>query len=191
MENLGLETTSVTTEKGSIVVNEWLETEEEGIYAIGDVAGAPLLAHKAMHEGVFCAEQIAGIDHAQPMQKSRVPGCTYCHPQVASVGLTERAASEAGHKLRIGKFPLMGNGKAIAIGDTAGFVKTIFNADTGELIGAHLVGPNVTEMVQGFVLAMGLETTETELMETIFPHPTVSEAMHESILDAYGQALHI
>ena len=144
-----------------------------------------------MHEGVFCAEQIAGIDHAQPMQKSRVPGCTYCHPQVASVGLTERAASEAGHKLRIGKFPLMGNGKAIAIGDTAGFVKTIFNADTGELIGAHLVGPNVTEMVQGFVLAMGLETTETELMETIFPHPTVSEAMHESILDAYGQALHI
>ena len=191
VENLGLETTSVTTEKGSIVVNEWLETEEEGIYAIGDVAGAPLLAHKAMHEGVFCAEQIAGIDHAQPMQKSRVPGCTYCHPQVASVGLTERAASEAGHKLRIGKFPLMGNGKAIAIGDTAGFVKTIFNADTGELIGAHLVGPNVTEMVQGFVLAMGLETTETELMETIFPHPTVSEAMHESILDAYGQALHI
>ena len=129
MENLGLETTSVTTEKGSIVVNEWLETEEEGIYAIGDVAGAPLLAHKAMHEGVFCAEQIAGIDHAQPMQKSRVPGCTYCHPQVASVGLTERAASEAGHKLRIGKFPLMGNGKAIAIGDTAGFVKTIFNAE--------------------------------------------------------------
>ena len=191
VENLGLETTSVTTEKGSIVVNEWLETEEEGIYAIGDVAGAPLLAHKAMHEGVFCAEQIAGIDHAQPMQKSRVPGCTYCHPQVASVGLTERAASEAGYKLRIGKFPLMGNGKAIAIGDTAGFVKTIFNADTGELIGAHLVGPNVTEMVQGFVLAMGLETTETELMETIFPHPTVSEAMHESILDAYGQALHI
>ena len=191
VENLGLETTSVTTEKGSILVNEWLETEEEGIYAIGDVAGAPLLAHKAMHEGVFCAEQIAGIDHAQPMQKSRVPGCTYCHPQVASVGLTERAASEAGHKLRIGKFPLMGNGKAIAIGDTAGFVKTIFNADTGELIGAHLVGPNVTEMIQGFVVAMGLETTETELMETIFPHPTISEAMHESILDAYGQALHI
>ena len=191
IENLGIETTSVTTEKGSILVNEWLETEEEGIYAIGDVAGAPLLAHKAMHEGVFCAEQIAGINHAQPMQKSRVPGCTYCHPQVASVGLTERAASEAGYKLRIGKFPLMGNGKAIAIGDTAGFVKTIFDADTDELIGAHLVGPAVTEMIQGFVVAMGLETTETELMEAIFPHPTVSEAMHESILDAYGQALHI
>ena len=191
IENLGLETTSVKTEKGSIQVNEWLETEEEGIYAIGDVAGPPLLAHKAMHEGVFCAEQIAGIEHAQPIQKSRIPGCTYCHPQVASVGLTESAAKTAGHDLKIGRFPLMGNGKAIAIGDTAGFVKTIFDADTNELIGAHLVGPGVTEMIQGFVIAMGLETTEAELMETVFPHPTVSEAMHESVLDAYGHALHI
>ena len=172
-------------------MNEWLETGEPGLYAIGDVAGPPLLAHKAMHEGVLCVERIAGLESVRPMEKRRIPGCTYCHPQVASVGLTEAAAGEAGFNVRVGRFPLVGNGKAIAVGDTAGMVKTVFDADTDELLGAHMVGPDVTEMIQGFVVAMGLETTEAELMETVFPHPTISEAMHESVLDAYDRALHI
>ena len=191
VEGLGLESTAARVDRGAIAVNEWMETDEPGLYAIGDVAGPPLLAHKAMHEGVICVERIAGLETARPMDRRRIPGCTYCHPQIASVGLTERAARETGRDVRVGRFPLAGNGKAIAIGDTAGMVKTVFDAETDELLGAHLVGPDVTEMIQGFAVAMGLETTEAELMETIFPHPTVSEAMHESVLDAYGRALHV
>ena len=191
VEGLGLEATAARVDRGAIAVNEWLETDEPGLYAIGDVAGPPLLAHKAMHEGVICVERIAGLETARPMDRRRIPGCTYCHPQIASVGLTEQAARETGREPRVGRFPLAGNGKAIAIGDTAGMVKTVFDAETDELLGAHLVGPDVTEMIQGFAVAMGLETTEAELMETIFPHPTVSEAMHESVLDAYGRALHV
>ena len=191
VEGLGLEATAATVDRGAIVVNEWLETGEPGMYAIGDVAGPPLLAHKAMHEGVMCVERIAGLPSARPVERRRIPGCTYCHPQVASVGLTEAAAQEAGFSVRVGRFPLVGNGKAIAVGDTAGMVKTVFDADTDELLGAHMVGPDVTEMIQGFVVAMGLETTEAELMETVFPHPTISEAMHESVLDAYDRVLHI
>ena len=191
VEGLGLEATAARVDRGAIAVNEWLETDEPGLYAIGDVAGPPLLAHKAMHEGVICVERIAGLETARPMDRRRIPGCTYCHPQIASVGLTERAARETGRDVRVGRFPLAGNGKAIAIGDTAGMVKTVFDAETDELLGAHLIGPDVTEMIQGFAVAMGLETTEAELMETIFPHPTVSEAMHESVLDAYGRALHV
>ena len=191
VEGLGLEATAATVDRGAIVVNEWLETGEPGLYAIGDVAGPPLLAHKAMHEGVICVERIAGLPSARPMEQRRIPGCTYCHPQVASAGLTEAAAQEAGYTVRVGRFPLVGNGKAIAVGDTAGLVKTVFDADTDELLGAHMVGPDVTEMIQGFVVAMGLETTEAELMETVFPHPTISEAMHESVLDAYDRVLHI
>jgi len=191
VEGLGLEATAATVDRGAIVVNEWLETGEPGLYAIGDVAGPPLLAHKAMHEGVICVERIAGLPSARPMERRRIPGCTYCHPQVASVGLTEAAAQEAGFSVRVGRFPLVGNGKAIAVGDTGGMVKTVFDADTDELLGAHMVGPDVTEMIQGFVVAMGLETTEAELMETVFPHPTISEAMHESVLDAYDRVLHV
>ena len=191
VEGLGLEATAATVDRGAIVVNEWLETGEPGLYAIGDVAGPPLLAHKAMHEGVICVERIAGLPSARPMERRRIPGCTYCHPQVASAGLTEAAAQEAGYTVRVGRFPLVGNGKAIAVGDTAGLVKTVFDADTDELLGAHMVGPDVTEMIQGFVVAMGLETTEAELMETVFPHPTISEAMHESVLDAYDRVLHV
>ncbi|HCV00450.1 MAG: dihydrolipoyl dehydrogenase [Dehalococcoidia bacterium] len=191
VEGLGLEATAATVDRGAIVVNEWLETEETGLYAIGDVAGPPLLAHKAMHEGVLCVDRIAGLASARPIERRRIPGCTYCHPQIASVGLTEAAAQEEGFKVRVGRFPLVGNGKAIAVGDTAGMVKTVFDSDTDELLGAHMVGPDVTEMIQGFVVAMGLETTEAELMETIFPHPTISEAMHESVLEAYDRALHI
>ena len=191
VEGLGLEATAATVDRGAIVVNEWLETGEPGLYAIGDVAGPPLLAHKAMHEGVMCVERIAGLPSARPVERRRIPGCTYCHPQVASVGLTEAAAQEAGFSVRVGRFPLVGNGKAIAVGDTGGMVKTVFDADTDELLGAHMVGPDVTEMIQGFVVAMGLETTEAELMETVFPHPTISEAMHESVLDAYDRVLHV
>ena len=191
VEGLGLEATAATVDRGAIVVNEWLETGEPGLYAIGDVAGPPLLAHKAMHEGVICIERIAGLPSARPMERRRIPGCTYCHPQIASAGLTEAAAQEAGFNVRVGRFPLVGNGKAIAVGDTGGLVKTVFDADTDELLGAHMVGPDVTEMIQGFVVAMGLETTEAELMETVFPHPTISEAMHESVLDAYDRVLHI
>jgi dihydrolipoamide dehydrogenase len=190
VENLGLEHTRVATERGFIRTNDQSETDEPGIYAIGDVAGPPCLAHKASHEAVACIEHIAGLD-SHPLDRMRIAGCTYSHPQVASIGLTERAAAAAGRSVRIGRFPLIGNGKAIAIGDANGLVKTLFDAATGELLGAHLVGPGVTELIQGFAIAMGAETTEAELIATVFPHPTISEAMHESVLAAYGRAIHI
>ena len=189
-EGLGLEGTKVKIERGHIVVNDVLATNEPGVYAIGDVTGAPWLAHKASHEGVICVEAIAG-KHPHPMKRENIPGCTYCRPQVASVGLTEKAAKEKGYELKIGRFPFMGNGKAVALGEAEGLIKTIFDAKTGELLGAHLVGTEVTEMIQGYVLGKTAEFTEAEFMETIFPHPTLSEMMHESVLDAYGRALHI
>ncbi len=190
-EELGLENTKVQLDKGSIRTNQWCETSEQGIYAIGDVAGAPWLAHKASHEGVICIEKIAGQKKVHPMKKEIIPGCTYAMPQVASVGLTEDQAKERGYAIKVGKFPFIANGKAIALGDTNGFVKTIFDEKTGELLGAHMVGAEVTEMIQGYVVAIGMETTEEELMHTIFPHPTLSESMHESVLNAYGRAIHI
>jgi dihydrolipoamide dehydrogenase len=190
VETLGLETTRARAERGFLVTGAHFETAEAGLYAIGDVAGPPCLAHKASHEGVLVMEHIAG--HAiHRLRRERIPACTYAHPQVASVGLTERAAAESGRALRVGKFPLVGNGKAIAIGDSNGLVKTIFDAATGELLGAHLAGPGVTELIQGFTIAMGLETTEQQLIETIFPHPTLSESMHESVLASLGRALHV
>ncbi|MBI1276009.1 dihydrolipoyl dehydrogenase [bacterium] len=190
-ENIGLENTKVKVEKGNIVVNEWLETAEQGVYAIGDVAGAPWLAHKASHEGVICVEKIAGKKHVHPMKRENIPGCTYCHPQVASVGLTEAKAKEKGFSIKVGRFPFMGNGKAIALGEPEGLVKTIFDTKTGELLGAHMIGAEVTELIQGYVLGKTLEATEAEFMHTIFPHPTLSEMMHESVLDAYGQVIHM
>ncbi|MBN8999709.1 MAG: FAD-dependent oxidoreductase, partial [Rhizobiales bacterium] len=165
-------------------------TNVPGIYAIGDVAGPPMLAHKAEHEGVICVEGIAG-QHPHAMDKLKIPGCTYCNPQVASVGLTEKKAREAGYDIRVGKFPFIGNGKAIALGEPEGLVKTIFDKKTGQLLGAHLVGAEVTELIQGFVIAMNLETTEEELIHAVFPHPTLSETMHESVMAAYGRAIHI
>jgi len=161
------------------------------VYAIGDLTGAPWLAHKAMHEGVICVEKIAGVKGLHPMEVSNIPGCTYCQPQVASIGLTEARAKELGHQVKVGRFPFIGNGKAIALGETEGFVKTVFDAKTGELLGAHMVGSEVTELIQGYSIAKTLETTEAELMHTVFPHPTLSEMMHESVLDAYGRPLHI
>ena len=190
IEGIGLETTKVKTDCGGIVVDEFSRTDEPGVYAIGDVAGPPMLAHKAEHEGVICIEKIAGLS-PHPLDKGQVPGCTYCHPQIASVGLTENAARKAGHVLKVGRFPFIANGKAIALGEVDGLVKTVFDAKTGQLLGAHLVGAEVTELIQGFVVAMGLETTEEELMHAIFPHPTLSEMMHESVLDAFGRAIHI
>jgi dihydrolipoamide dehydrogenase len=190
IENLGLETVGVKTDKGCIVIDGYGRTNVSGIYAIGDVAGPPMLAHKAEHEGVICIEKIKGLD-AHPMKKEQIPGCTYCHPQVASVGLTEAKAKAAGHELKIGRFPFLANGKAIALGEDQGLIKTIFDAKTGRLLGAHMVGAEVTELIQGFVVAMGLETTEEELMHTVFPHPTLSEMMHESVLDAYGRVIHM
>jgi dihydrolipoamide dehydrogenase len=190
-ENLGLDALGVKIERGAIVIDEWCRTTVPGIYAIGDVAGPPMLAHKAEHEGVICVEKIAGEKHVHPLDRSLVPGCTYCHPQVASVGLTEAKAKEAGHDIRVGRFPFVANGKAVALGDDQGLVKTIFDKKTGQLLGAHLVGAEVTELIQGFVVAMNLETTEEELMHTIFPHPTLSETMKESVLDAWGKALNM
>ena len=178
------------TDRGFIKVNEWLQTEEPGVYAIGDVAGAPCLAHKASHEGIICVEKIKGLKDVHPMKREAIPGCTYCTPQVASVGLTEAQAKEKGYTLKVGRFPFIGNGKAIALGEPEGLVKTIFDAKTGELLGAHMVGAEVTELIQGFTIAKTLETTEAELMHTIFPHPTLSEMMHESVLDAYGRVIH-
>ncbi|MFN4271406.1 MAG: dihydrolipoyl dehydrogenase [Aliihoeflea sp.] len=191
IENLGLEEIGVKTERGTIAIDEWCRTNVAGVYAIGDVAGAPMLAHKAEHEGVICVEKIAGEKGVHPLDKSLVPGCTYCHPQVASVGLTEAKAKEAGRDIRVGRFPFVANGKAVALGEDQGLVKTIFDKKTGELLGAHMVGAEVTELIQGFVVAMNLETTEEELMHTIFPHPTLSEMMKESVLDAYGKALNM
>lgn len=188
-EGIGLEALGVKTDRGHIVTDGYGRTNVEGIYAIGDVCGPPWLAHKASHEGVVCVEAIAG-KKPHPFETWNIPGCTYSRPQVASVGLTEAAAKAAGHKVRVGKFPFIGNGKAIALGEAEGFVKTVFDAATGELLGAHMVGAEVTELIQGYVIARQLETTEAELMETVFPHPTLSEMMHESVLDAYGRALH-
>ena len=188
VENLGLEKLGVKFERGTIQTDGYGKTNVAGIYAIGDVAGPPMLAHKAEHEGVICIEAIKGLD-AHPMDKLRIPGCTYCHPQIASVGLTEKAATDQGRQIKVGRFPFVGNGKAIALGEDQGMVKTIFDARTGQLLGAHLVGAEVTELIQGFVIAMQLETTEGELMHTVFPHPTLSEMMHESVLAAYGRAL--
>ncbi len=190
VENIGLEKTKVKVDRGHIVTDEWLRTGEPGVYAIGDVTGAPWLAHKASHEGVICVEKIVGVKDVHPLKKSNIPGCTYCTPQIASVGLTEKAAKEKGHKVKVGRFPFMGNGKAIALGEPEGLVKTIFDEKTGELLGAHMVGAEVTEMIQGYVIAKTLETTEAELMHTIFPHPTLSEMMHESVLDAFGKVIH-
>ncbi len=190
VENVGLEDIGVEVDQGHIVIDEWCQTRVPGVYAIGDVAGPPWLAHKASHEGILCIEKIAGLNDVHPLNASNVPGCTYCHPQVASIGLTERAAKEAGHELRVGRFPYQGNGKAIALGEPDGLVKTIFDARTGELLGAHMIGAEVTELIQGFGIAKTLETTEVELMQTIFPHPTLSEMMHESVLNAYGRVIH-
>ncbi len=190
IEGLGLETLGVKTDRGCVVTDGLGRTNVPGIYAIGDVAGPPMLAHKAEHEGVICVETIHGLEtHA--MDKNQIPGCTYCHPQIASVGLTEAKAKEAGHDIKVGRFPFMGNGKAIALGEPEGLVKTIFDAKTGQLLGAHMIGAEVTELIQGYVVAMQLETTEEDLMHTVFPHPTLSEMMHESVLDAYGRVIHM
>ncbi|MEE3325712.1 MAG: dihydrolipoyl dehydrogenase [Myxococcota bacterium] len=191
VEGFGLETTQAEIDRGHIVADEWCETAEKGVYAIGDVSGPPWLAHKATHEGVLAAERIAGFEGAHPLVAGRVPGCTYCRPQIASVGLTEAAAEEKGYQVRVGRFPFVGNGKAIALGESDGLIKTVFDSETGELLGAHMVGPEVTELIQGFVVAMNLETTEAELIQTVFAHPTLSEAMHESVLAAYDRAIHI
>ncbi len=190
VEEIGLEGTGVKVEKSHIVVDEWLRTGEPGLYALGDVVGPPWLAHKAMHEGVICVEHIAGINDVRPLDTSNIPACTYCRPQIASVGLTEKAAREAGHEVKIGHFPFIGNGKAIALGEPEGMVKTVFDGKTGELLGAHMIGAEVTELIQGYAIAKTLETTEAELMRTIFPHPTISETMHEAVLDAFGRAIH-
>ena len=190
IENLGLEKLGVKTERGCIVIDGVCKTNVPGIYAIGDVAGPPMLAHKAEHEGVICIEAIKGM-HPHPMDKLKIPGCTYCHPQIASVGLTEQAAKDKKFDIRVGKFPFVGNGKAIALGEDQGMVKVIFDKKTGQLLGAHLCGAEVTELIQGFVIAMNLETTEEELMHSIFPHPTISETMKEAVLDAYGRVLNM
>jgi dihydrolipoamide dehydrogenase len=189
VENIGLETTKVKVEKTHVVTDEWSRTAEPGIYAIGDLTGPPWLAHKAGHEGVICVEKIAGEKDVHPLNVSNIPGCTYCTPQIASVGLTEAAAKAKGHEVRVGRYPFLANGKAIALGEPEGLVKTVFDKKTGELLGAHMIGAEVTEMIQGFGIAKTLETTEAELMHAIFPHPTLSEMMHESVLDAYGKAL--
>ena len=190
VENLGLEKLGVKLDRGTIVIDGYCKTNVPGIYAIGDVAGPPMLAHKAEHEGVICVEAIKGMKpHA--MDKNLIPGCTYCHPQVASVGLTEARAKEQKREVRVGKFPFVGNGKAIALGEDQGLVKVVFDKKTGALLGAHMVGAEVTELIQGYVVAMNLETTEEELMHTIFPHPTISETMKEAVLDAYGRVLNM
>jgi dihydrolipoamide dehydrogenase len=188
IENLGLEALGIKTDRGCVVTNGYSETSVKGIYAIGDVAGPPMLAHKAEHEGVVCIEHIKGL-HVHPMNKSLIPGCTYCHPQIASVGMTEAKAKEAGLAVKVGRFNFAANGKAIALGEENGLIKTIFDAKTGKLVGAHMIGAEVTELIQGYVVAMTLETTEEDLMHVIFPHPTLSEMMKESVLDAYGRAL--
>jgi len=190
IEGLGLEALGVKTDRGCIVTDGYGRTAVAGIYAIGDVAGPPMLAHKAEHEGVVCIEKIAGLN-AHALERDKIPGCTYCHPQIASVGLTEKKAKEAGLSVRVGRFPFLGNGKAIALGEPDGLIKTIFDAKSGKLLGAHMIGAEVTELIQGYVVAMTLETTEEELMHAVFPHPTLSEMMHESVLDAYGRVIHM
>ncbi len=189
VEGLGLEGTKIVVDRTHIVIDGFCRTGEPGIYAIGDVTGAPWLAHKASHEGVICVEKIAGLD-IHPLDVGNIPGCTYSRPQIASVGMTEAKAKSAGHAVKVGRFPFIGNGKAIAMGEPEGMVKTVFDAKTGELLGAHMIGAEVTEMIQGYTIARTLETTETDLMHTVFPHPTISETMHEAVLGAYGQAIH-
>ncbi|MEZ5982755.1 MAG: dihydrolipoyl dehydrogenase [Parvularculaceae bacterium] len=191
VENLGLEALGVKVDRGHVVVNEWLETGVKGLYAIGDLVGPPWLAHKASHEGVICVEKIAGLNNVHPLDVTRIPGCTYSNPQIASVGLTEAKAKEKGYKTKVGRFPFNGNGKAIALGEPEGLVKTVFDEKTGELLGAHMIGAEVTELIQGFGLARTLEATEEDLFHTIFPHPTLSEMMHEAALDAYGRVVHV
>ena len=191
IENIGLEKTKAVIEKGHIKVNEWSVTDEPGLYAIGDVTAPPWLAHKASHEGIICVEKIAGVKGVHPLDLGNIPGCTYCTPQVASVGMTEAKAKSAGYDVRVGRFSFLGNGKAIAMGEPEGMIKTVFDAKTGELLGAHMVGSEVTEMIQGFTVGRALETTEAELMHTVFPHPTISESMHEAVLDAYGRVVHM
>jgi dihydrolipoamide dehydrogenase len=191
VEDIGLEGTRVAVEKGHIVVDPWLATGEPGVYAIGDVVGPPWLAHKASHEGVICVEHLAGVEGVEPLDAMNIPACTYCRPQIASVGLTEAAARSGGRELRIGRFPYRANGKAIALGEPEGLVKTIFDAATGELLGAHLFGAEATELIQGFAIAKTLESTEAELIRTVFPHPTLSEMLGESVLDAFGRAVNL
>jgi dihydrolipoamide dehydrogenase len=190
VEGIGLEGTGVQVDRTHVVIDEYCRTGEPGVYAIGDLCGPPWLAHKASHEGVVCVEKIAGLNDVHPIDWTNIPGCTYCRPQVASVGLTEAAAKADGREVKVGRFPFIGNGKAIAMGEPEGMVKTVFDAKTGELLGAHMVGAEVTEMIQGYAIARTLETTEAELIHTVFPHPTVSETMHEAVLDAYGRAIH-
>jgi len=191
VEDIGLENTSIKPGKGGFLeTDEWCRTTEPGVYAIGDLTQAPWLAHKASHEGVLCAEKIAGLPDLHPLDVTKIPACTYCHPQIASVGLTEPKAKELGYDVKVGRFPFMGNGKAIALGEPEGMIKTVFDAKTGELLGAHMIGAEVTELIQGYAIARTLETTEVDLMHTVFPHPTLSEMMHESVLDAYGRAIH-
>jgi dihydrolipoamide dehydrogenase len=190
VENLGLEGTKIKVEKTHVVINEWGETGEPGVYAIGDLAGPPWLAHKASHEAIIVVEKIAGLPHVHALNTLNIPGCTYCHPQVASVGLTEKKARDLGYTLKVGHFPFIGNGKAIALGEAEGMVKTVFDAKTGELLGAHMIGAEVTELIQGYMVGKTLETTEAELMNAVFPHPTLSEMMHEAVLDAYGRVIH-
>ena len=189
VEGLGLEALGVKIDRTHVVTDEYCRTGVDGLYAIGDIAGAPWLAHKASHEGVMVAELVAG-KHPHPIKPNSIAGCTYCQPQVASVGLTEEKAKAAGYDIKVGRFPFIGNGKAIALGEAEGFVKTIFDAKTGEMLGAHMIGAEVTELIQGYVVARQLETTEEDLMNSVFPHPTLSEMMHESVLDAYGRAIH-
>ena len=189
VENIGIEGTRVTVERGHVVVSPWLETGEPGVYAIGDLVGPPWLAHKASHEAIVCIDRIAGRD-ARPLDVSRIPACTYSRPQVASIGMTEEKAREAGHDIRVGRFPFAGNGKAIVLGESHGLIKTIFDSTTGEMLGAHMIGSEVTELIQGYAIARTLEATEEQIMETVFPHPTLSEMMHESVLDAYDRAIH-
>jgi dihydrolipoamide dehydrogenase len=191
VENFGFEQLGIKVERTHVVVDKWGDTGVPGVYAIGDLVGPPWLAHKAMHEGVIVAERIKGVKGVHALDTSKVPGCTYCWPQVASIGLTEAKAKEGGRKIKVGKFPFIGNGKAIALGEAEGFIKTVFDAETGELLGAHMIGAEVTELIQGYAVARTLEATEAELMATIFPHPTLSEMMHEAVLAADGRPLHI
>ncbi|MEP1356388.1 MAG: dihydrolipoyl dehydrogenase [Tateyamaria sp.] len=191
VENLGLEALGVKIDRTHVVTDEYCRTGIDGLYAIGDIAGAPWLAHKASHEGTMVAELIAGKNDVHPIKSNSIAGCTYCHPQVASVGLSEAKAKEAGYTIKVGKFPFIGNGKAIALGEPEGLIKTVFDAKTGELLGAHMIGAEVTELIQGYVVGQALETTEEDLMHTVFPHPTLSEMMHESVLDAYDRVIHM
>jgi dihydrolipoamide dehydrogenase len=191
VENIGLEAAGIKVDRTHVVAGKYGETGVDGVWAIGDLVGAPWLAHKAMHEGVIVAEKIAGVKGVHPMITANIPGCTYCQPQVTSIGLTEAAAKAKGLQIKVGKFPFIGNGKAIALGEPEGFVKTVFDAKTGELLGAHMIGAEVTELIQGYSVAKTLESTEAELMATVFPHPTLSEMMHEAVLAAYGRPLHI